>query len=299
MRLEKQNKCDTSNSWSEIGKLLAAGSAQCRLHPPGLSCSCQINVSPTLRSGQRYTPTDGSTFFFEELYQIIVLHPPPLSLSLLPPAKGDIASWDQFCCIATPTSLAVGAPLEPKLRWGEVEEPLSAFVTHRFFLYVCCHAFCHVSPPHKISIKTAISILWQQAQRVFPSLPHLSCEGADMASWGAPGPGPGPGPGAGPGPGPGPGPTSLTTKVELTISCENLMDMDVFSKSDPLCALYLNTGSHWYEVCIGTYPTFEAQSVFCWSESVPVIWRPALGKSTGRESQVSYHPGCVVRTSWH
>lgn len=35
--------------------------------------------------------------------------------------------------------------------------------------------------------------------------------------------------------------------MELTISCENLMDMDVFSKSDPLCALYLNTGSHWYE----------------------------------------------------
>ncbi|XP_058478376.1 copine-3-like isoform X1 [Solea solea] len=45
-----------------------------------------------------------------------------------------------------------------------------------------------------------------------------------------------------------PGVTHLATKVELTISCENLMDMDVFSKSDPLCALYLNTsGSHWYE----------------------------------------------------
>uniref|UniRef100_A0A3B5LAL6 Copine 3 n=1 Tax=Xiphophorus couchianus TaxID=32473 RepID=A0A3B5LAL6_9TELE len=36
--------------------------------------------------------------------------------------------------------------------------------------------------------------------------------------------------------------------VELTIWCENLMDMDVFSKSDPLCALYISTsGSHWYE----------------------------------------------------
>uniref|UniRef100_A0A7N6B0F2 Copine-3 n=1 Tax=Anabas testudineus TaxID=64144 RepID=A0A7N6B0F2_ANATE len=36
--------------------------------------------------------------------------------------------------------------------------------------------------------------------------------------------------------------------VELTISCEKLMDMDVFSKSDPLCALYINTsGSQWYE----------------------------------------------------
>uniref|UniRef100_A0A668AX40 Copine 3 n=1 Tax=Myripristis murdjan TaxID=586833 RepID=A0A668AX40_9TELE len=45
-----------------------------------------------------------------------------------------------------------------------------------------------------------------------------------------------------------PGATHLATKVELTISCENLMDMDVFSKSDPLCALYINTsGSQWYE----------------------------------------------------
>ncbi|XP_062235200.1 copine-3-like isoform X1 [Platichthys flesus] len=45
-----------------------------------------------------------------------------------------------------------------------------------------------------------------------------------------------------------PGVTQWATKVELTISCENLLDMDVFSKSDPLCALYINTsGSHWYE----------------------------------------------------
>lgn len=51
----------------------------------------------------------------------------------------------------------------------------------------------------------------------------------------------------------GPGAANLATKVELTISCENLMDMDVFSKSDPLCAVYLNTGSHWYEVCISTH----------------------------------------------
>ncbi|XP_061569265.1 copine-3-like [Cololabis saira] len=45
-----------------------------------------------------------------------------------------------------------------------------------------------------------------------------------------------------------PGATHLATKVELTISCDNLMDMDVFSKSDPLCAVYINTsGSGWYE----------------------------------------------------
>uniref|UniRef100_A0AAX7VGN2 C2 domain-containing protein n=1 Tax=Astatotilapia calliptera TaxID=8154 RepID=A0AAX7VGN2_ASTCA len=42
--------------------------------------------------------------------------------------------------------------------------------------------------------------------------------------------------------------TQCATKVELSISCENLMDMDVFSKSDPLCALYINTSdSQWYE----------------------------------------------------
>ncbi|XP_067434043.1 copine-3-like isoform X1 [Thunnus thynnus] len=45
-----------------------------------------------------------------------------------------------------------------------------------------------------------------------------------------------------------PAATHMATKVELTISCDNLLDMDVFSKSDPLCALYINTsGSHWYE----------------------------------------------------
>ncbi|XP_056155079.1 copine-3-like isoform X2 [Lampris incognitus] len=38
------------------------------------------------------------------------------------------------------------------------------------------------------------------------------------------------------------------TKVQLTISCENLLDMDVFSKSDPLCVLYMSTsGSDWLE----------------------------------------------------
>uniref|UniRef100_A0AAX7TPW1 Copine-3 n=1 Tax=Astatotilapia calliptera TaxID=8154 RepID=A0AAX7TPW1_ASTCA len=36
--------------------------------------------------------------------------------------------------------------------------------------------------------------------------------------------------------------TQCATKVELSISCENLMDMDVFSKSDPLC---------WYEIFFG------------------------------------------------
>uniref|UniRef100_A0A8C4RQX2 C2 domain-containing protein n=1 Tax=Erpetoichthys calabaricus TaxID=27687 RepID=A0A8C4RQX2_ERPCA len=39
------------------------------------------------------------------------------------------------------------------------------------------------------------------------------------------------------------------TKVELTVSCENLLDKDVGSKSDPLCVLLMNTtGAQWFEV---------------------------------------------------
>lgn len=38
-------------------------------------------------------------------------------------------------------------------------------------------------------------------------------------------------------------------KVELTVSCENLLDKDVFSKSDPMCVLLMNTSGHqWAEV---------------------------------------------------
>ncbi|KAL2085743.1 hypothetical protein ACEWY4_019063 [Coilia grayii] len=38
-------------------------------------------------------------------------------------------------------------------------------------------------------------------------------------------------------------------KVELTVSCENLLDKDVFSKSDPMCVLLMNTsGSQWFEI---------------------------------------------------
>ncbi|XP_062336271.1 copine-3 isoform X4 [Osmerus eperlanus] len=39
------------------------------------------------------------------------------------------------------------------------------------------------------------------------------------------------------------------TKVELIVSCENLLDRDVISKSDPLCVLLMNISeSQWYEV---------------------------------------------------
>ena len=34
----------------------------------------------------------------------------------------------------------------------------------------------------------------------------------------------------------------LVTKVELSFSCTELLNMDVFSKSDPFIILYMNTG---------------------------------------------------------
>ncbi|KAM3593613.1 uncharacterized protein V6R79_017068 [Siganus canaliculatus] len=43
--------------------------------------------------------------------------------------------------------------------------------------------------------------------------------------------------------------TECVTKVELSISCENLLDKDTFSKSDPLCVLLMNSsGPHWSEM---------------------------------------------------
>ncbi|XP_069007450.1 copine-3-like isoform X2 [Embiotoca jacksoni] len=39
------------------------------------------------------------------------------------------------------------------------------------------------------------------------------------------------------------------TKVELTVSCQNLLDKDIGSKSDPLCLLLMSSSnSQWYEV---------------------------------------------------
>lgn len=40
------------------------------------------------------------------------------------------------------------------------------------------------------------------------------------------------------------------SKVELSISCNNLLDKDVGSKSDPLCVLLQSVGDDkWTEVC--------------------------------------------------
>ncbi|XP_055006864.1 copine-3-like isoform X2 [Boleophthalmus pectinirostris] len=49
--------------------------------------------------------------------------------------------------------------------------------------------------------------------------------------------------------GQGPAAAPCVTKVSLSVSCENLMDMDAFSKSDPLCVLYVSTsGAQWCEI---------------------------------------------------
>ena len=47
----------------------------------------------------------------------------------------------------------------------------------------------------------------------------------------------------------GPQVPDCVTKVALSISCDKLLDMDTFSKSDPLCVLLMNSsGSNWVEV---------------------------------------------------
>jgi hypothetical protein len=38
---------------------------------------------------------------------------------------------------------------------------------------------------------------------------------------------------------------NLSMKVELTISCRNLKDLDTFSKSDPQCKVYEKIGTKW------------------------------------------------------
>nr|CAB3233424.1 copine-3 [Phallusia mammillata] len=46
---------------------------------------------------------------------------------------------------------------------------------------------------------------------------------------------------------PAPPPTSCHSKVELRVSCTNLLDKDVLSKSDPLCAFFVMQDGRWYE----------------------------------------------------
>ncbi|XP_030204375.1 copine-3 isoform X1 [Gadus morhua] len=54
---------------------------------------------------------------------------------------------------------------------------------------------------------------------------------------------------AGPAPTAGPGNAQFLSKVVLSVSCNNLLDMDVFSKSDPLCVIHMTSSeSQWYEV---------------------------------------------------
>ncbi|XP_025417468.1 copine-5-like isoform X2 [Sipha flava] len=44
--------------------------------------------------------------------------------------------------------------------------------------------------------------------------------------------------------------TEPTSEIELTLSCRNLLDCDVFSKSDPMCVVYMKTSenSRWSEI---------------------------------------------------
>ncbi|MED6250791.1 Copine-5 [Ataeniobius toweri] len=60
------------------------------------------------------------------------------------------------------------------------------------------------------------------------------------------------------------------TKVEITVSCRNLLDRDTFSKSDPLVVLYTQgvESKQWREMPPG-FPGMEGSRCF---PSV-VIWR--------------------------
>jgi hypothetical protein len=40
-------------------------------------------------------------------------------------------------------------------------------------------------------------------------------------------------------------------RVELYLSCRNLLDMDVFSKSDPYIKVYFRVGPNQMEKCLG------------------------------------------------
>ncbi len=39
-----------------------------------------------------------------------------------------------------------------------------------------------------------------------------------------------------------------TSTVELSMKCSNLSDKDLFSKSDPICVLFLKKAGQWYEI---------------------------------------------------
>ena len=51
-------------------------------------------------------------------------------------------------------------------------------------------------------------------------------------------------------PGGPPPPAAMVSKVDLTISCDGLRDLDVFSKSDPICVLYSLDGNRRHEVSV-------------------------------------------------
>ncbi|XP_006806436.1 copine-3-like isoform X2 [Neolamprologus brichardi] len=58
------------------------------------------------------------------------------------------------------------------------------------------------------------------------------------------------------------------TKVSLSISCDHLLDMDAFSKSDPLCVLFMNSsGNHWFEVG----RTEKIKNCLCPKFSKPIV----------------------------
>uniref|UniRef100_A0A3B3YU39 Copine C-terminal domain-containing protein n=1 Tax=Poecilia mexicana TaxID=48701 RepID=A0A3B3YU39_9TELE len=58
-------------------------------------------------------------------------------------------------------------------------------------------------------------------------------------------------------------PSIPATKVEITVSCRNLLDMDTFSKSDPICVLYTQGmgNKEWREVSTFLHSNTTAQTL--------------------------------------
>lgn len=72
-----------------------------------------------------------------------------------------------------------------------------------------------------------LSVRQHDNNRIFSLRCHFQCRPSDMAA-------------------------QCVTKVELTVSCDHLLDRDIGSKSDPLCVLLMNTtDSQWFEVSSG------------------------------------------------
>lgn len=87
----------------------------------------------------------------------------------------------------------------------------------------------------------------------------------------------------------GPGAGNCVTKVAISVSCDNLLDMDVFSKSDPMCVLSMDMssrGPHWCEVRLPK--NRKLLNLFVIYTCVIVEYSTVLGLEIGPDFALSY-----------